>query len=371
MRRLECRCRDLRSCSFALFFVLLTTSAVVVFVEVDALVTLKSTVTLPATTLPNVDPSQTKRDAVYQFLATPSNWPKIVLSSVAVQPVGSSVQLLDNPLKRGDRVEEIFGLPVILPLTVAWTCIRSDVRNFVLDLRSETGVAGLARDCRMLFELSSSSSSDDDNAPSSSVTVDLTMEYEPVNALLGQLAIPVLTMDNAIALRVLLPMALQQQQQQQRWTPLDEFRSIMGSLYGVAGVAHAFDLLLGDSQLLIAAGCPAYSNLPAAGQFLALIWCAAGPIAFATTRMNHHQEGSATTAATIADAGLIFYGSVEVACAAVVAVTAAAAASNPPPSMVTTATSTMNPLASALAVQLVVAASWLYSSQKTKDEKAE
>ena len=69
--------------------------------------------------------------------------------------------------------------------------------------------------------------------------------------LLGTLAIPILTMDNALALKVLLPYQLQQL----NTTPLLKFQQLMGILYGIAGVAHFVDLVFGDSQILKMAGC--------------------------------------------------------------------------------------------------------------------
>jgi hypothetical protein len=68
-------------------------------------------------------------------------------------------------------------------------------------------------------------------------SVELTMEYEPVNVL-GTFAIPVLTIDNALAfIKVLLPYRLQQMNA----TPLVKFQQLMGILYGIAGVAHFVD----------------------------------------------------------------------------------------------------------------------------------
>ena len=84
--------------------------------------------------------------------------------------------------------------------------------------------------------------------------------------------------------------------------PIDKFRNLMGSLYGVAGLAHAADCYLGPSTLLVASGSPPYPDLPAEGQALVALWCAAGPIALVASRLG----------ALAADAGLLFYGAVEV-----------------------------------------------------------
>ena len=123
--------------------------------------------------------------------------------------------------------------------------------------------------------------------------------------------------------------------------PLDRFRSLMGTLYGVAGIAHAADCLAGPSALLTAAGAPPFQDLPPPAQALAVIWCAAGPLAYLTSRRG----GRA------ADAGLVAYGVVEVLGAALVSANVDAAE--------------LAALPNALAVQGVVAASWIYSSTQT------
>jgi hypothetical protein len=129
-----------------------------------------------------------------------------------------------------------------------------------------------------------------------------------------------------------------------RKTPLDDFRTLLETLYGVAGLTHFADCLLGDSQLLVAAGCPAFAELPIEGKALALLWCAAGPAAFYCSR-----------SVGLEDVGLIGYGVIEVACAAVAAAV--------------TATPQVNPLINALGVQAIVTASWLYSSKKTMKQQ--
>ena len=106
----------------------------------------------------------------------------------------------------------------------------------------------------------------------------------------------------------------------------------MGTLYGVAGIAHAVDLLIGPSALLTAAGAPPFQELPPPAQALAGAWCLAGPTAYVASRHG----GRA------ADAGLVAYALVEVLGAAL----------------------TPTGLPNALAVQSVVAASWIYSSMQ-------
>jgi hypothetical protein len=263
------------------------------------------------------------KEQVHQFLATPSNWPKIVLSSWNVEGTTKS------PLKRNDKVDEIFGLPPLLPLRVSWTCVYSDAKKGLLDIRSPDGLKGIASDCRMLFQINQETAN--------TINVDLAMEYEPQN-LLGMLAVPVLTIDNALALKVLLHNAMKQETLRKK--PLQDFQTLMGTLYGVAGLAHFADCLLGDSQLLVAAGCSAFAELPVEGKALAFLWCTAGPAAFYCSRR-----------AGLEDIGLIGYGVIEVACAAVAANIAV--------------TPQVDPLLNALGVQAIVAASWLYSSEKT------
>ena len=119
--------------------------------------------------------------------------------------------------------------------------------------------------------------------------------------------------------------------------PLDRFRSLMGTLYGIAGLAHAADLA-GPSALLTAAGAPPFQDLPPSAQALAAAWCLVGPVAYAASRRG----GRA------ADAGLVAYGVVEVLGAALISANVDAAE--------------LAALPNALAVQGVVAASWVYSS---------
>ncbi|CAH0377551.1 unnamed protein product [Pelagomonas calceolata] len=123
--------------------------------------------------------------------------------------------------------------------------------------------------------------------------------------------------------------------------PLDRFRSLMGTLYGIAGIAHAADCLIGTSALLTAAGAPPFQELPLPGQALAGLWCLAGPLAYLTSRSGGR----------VADAGLVAYGLVEVLGAALISANVDAAE--------------LAALPNALAVQGVVAASWIYSSMQT------
>lgn len=81
---------------------------------------------------------------VLDLITTPSNWPTIVLSSW-------SVEGFKGRLQKGDSVKEVFGLPPVLPLVVEWNCAHASSAS--LDMRSPRGIPGLARDCRMLFEI--------------------------------------------------------------------------------------------------------------------------------------------------------------------------------------------------------------------------
>ena len=135
--------------------------------------------------IPNAQPQQ-----LQQFLATPANWPRIVLSSVGVEGAATAA-----PLRPGSEVDELFGLPPVLPLRVKWRCEAAGAST--LDVRSEDGLAGVATDCRMNFSIEA-----DGNAS----VVDLAMSYEPASPL-AVLAAPVLIVDNWLALNVLLPRA--------------------------------------------------------------------------------------------------------------------------------------------------------------------
>lgn len=260
------------------------------------------------------------------YVATPTNWPQFVLSSSHVKGV-----CIDQPLEKGSRVTEFFGLPSILPLRVEWICATNTFP--FLDVISPDGVPGLASDCRMQFRV---------REATEGVELDLTMSFIPLSPL-ARLAVPLLILDNTIAVKGLLPLTLQQKNHQLSSTkaPINEFRTLMGSLYGVAGVLHLFDLVLGGSNLFTSAGIPPFQNLPFAGQMLALVWCAVGPVSFALSRTVQ-----------LADAGLILYGMVEVGGAGISAAFFPLADFE-------------NIFLKAIVVQLVVFAAYLYSAAKT------
>ena len=50
---------------------------------------------------------------------------------------------VDVPLREGDYVEEIFGLPPLLPLSVVWKCVSSNVDDGILEFYSKDGVQDL------------------------------------------------------------------------------------------------------------------------------------------------------------------------------------------------------------------------------------
>ena len=133
------------------------------------------------------------------FLATPTNWPDIVLSSHSVKCPSTKNNRVDVPLQVGDYVEEVFGLPPLLPLSVIWQCVES--RDGYLEFYSENGVPNLANECKMIFNIRQLQDRDD------SIIVDLTMEFKPMNPVIP-LAIPLLSLDNNLALNVLLPVAI-------------------------------------------------------------------------------------------------------------------------------------------------------------------
>ena len=133
---------------------------------------------------------------VTAFLATPANWPSVVLSSQSVEGVDGSD--MSAPLKVGDSVDEIFGAPPVLPLRVRWTCTRADSEEGRLTFSSPAGLSGVASQCAMDFTVAA-----DGEGRSS---VELAMEYEPLSPI-ATLATPLLAADNTIA-RLMLGRAM-------------------------------------------------------------------------------------------------------------------------------------------------------------------
>ncbi len=130
-----------------------------------------------------------------------------------------------------------------------------------------------------------------------------------------------------------LNMVLKEETQQDD-SDLDTFRSLMGTLYGIAGLAHAVDCFLGPSQLLVSSGSVPFFDLPFLGQVIVTLWCLAGGLAFILSRRG----------GILADLGLVTYGLVEMLTAAL------------SPSIMT--------FLNAALVQIIVVASWLYSRQR-------
>ncbi|CAB9527587.1 expressed unknown protein [Seminavis robusta] len=300
-------------------------------------------------------PDQSPKD-VQDFLASPGNWPKIVSTSMGVESEQNDV---DKPLPVGGTVDELFGLPPILPLYVSWTCTKNNnyrppsssantkqQQNALgrLEFFSTKGLQGVAENCEMVFDIQQQQLQQ--QSSSSGTNVVLNMKYDPVS-FLAVLAVPILTLDNTIALQFLLPAAMRDQPE------LDKFRNLMGSLYGVAGLAHLADCIVGDSQLLTMAGAPTFDMLPLVGQVYALLWCLMGPLSFAMTKLFGGKG--------FADMGLILYGLVEVVGAGLIDVFYGSG------SLEASALLIMNPLLNAILVQAVVAGAWSYSANKVPD----
>mmetsp|Transcript_20406 Transcript_20406/g.50731 ORF Transcript_20406/g.50731 Transcript_20406/m.50731 type:complete len:378 (+) Transcript_20406:130-1263(+) len=298
-------------------------------------------------------------NALQSFISRPENWPKIVLSSNRVEVIKarttreafkpflflsnqnagratSDVSLNDDnasseTLKVGDTVVEFFALN---QFQVEWTCTINEPGRLVVV--SPDGVPGIATDCVMDFEF---------DAIEDDASVNLTMEYTPKSPL-AVLATPALVVDNWLALNALLPAAVDTK-------PLDSFRKLMGILYGVAGMAHLFDLLVGGSQLFTSViGIPSFEDLDLAGQVYALIWCATGPVAYylsTSTTAPSRVLGDAAIALSKADVGLILYGIVEM----LGAIFSSGMTGASP-----------DVLSNAGGVQAVVLAAWVYSYRK-------
>jgi hypothetical protein len=224
-------------------------------------------------------------------------------------------------LTAGVSVKEYFGMNL---LSVTWIC-RQSTEGKSLVVESPDGVPGMATDCSMAFCIQ-------DNQ------VTLTMGYNPVSPL-AYLATPVLIIDNWIALNILLPAAVDPR-------PLDSYRQLMGALYGIAGLAHFADLLLGSSTLFASVGLPTFSELPSEGQAYALLWCAVGPFAYFLSSYTNDDDAPSSPA----DFGLVLYGLVEVV--------GAYLTDNP------------DALVNAMAVQGIVLAAWVYSYLKQQEKQS-
>ena len=252
-----------------------------------------SPISLTTTTvLPHSSPKE-----LHSFLSSPCNWPKIVASSHSVEaPSGRDLDL-NQPLEVGDAVDEVFGLPPLLPLSVRWICVQSiqptSQQDGLLEFTSQDGVPGIASECRMLFNFKKQKDMEEKSVP----LVSLQMDYKPESPI-AILAAPILSVDNALALKILLPSALAKYASKE--SSIDDFRYLMGSLYGIAGAIHLADSLM-SSQLLTSVGSSPFSALPALGKGLVLLWCFMGFVSFYFSRIG----------GLVADLGLILYGLVE------------------------------------------------------------
>ena len=88
---------------------------------------------------------------------------------------------------------------------------------------------------------------------------------------------------------------------------LVDFRGLMGTLYGLAGAAHAADLLAGPSRLATIAGAPVFTSMDGTQKALAIGWGVMGPLATVAARVG---------TPAVARFGLVAYGAYEVALAA-------------------------------------------------------
>ena len=364
-------------------------------------------------------PDQSPTD-VQQFLASPGNWPKIVTSSVGVSSPRSSSNNnnknkiknnnnvdLSRPLPVGQQVDEIFGLPPIVRLSVQWTCTKSvlpaktrgstssiapppgkelmkkdrlggilggieGMKRIAslpqsekadslsaagrLEFFSPEGLKGVARECEMIFDIlpettTTTTTTTVTASNNKGTKVSLEMKYKP-QSILAWLAVPILTLDNAIALQFLLPAAMRDQPE------LDKFRNLMGSLYLGAGLAHLIDCVVGPSQLLNSIGAPPFDMLPIAGQIVALVWCFVGPLSFVLSKYQGGGKG-------YADLGLILYGLVEVGAAGLVSLNyGVGGGGGGDASAALIVMNSSSAFVNAILVQGVVAAAWFYSASK-------
>ena len=108
------------------------------------------------------------------------------------------------PLKQGDSVEEIFGLPPLFPLSVS----QDKGQCRVLSFYSPNGLTSIASDCRITFTINCCSYSQF-SVPQSKVSLE--MSFEALSPI-AQIAVPALIAGNYFALKILLPRALRKRQ---------------------------------------------------------------------------------------------------------------------------------------------------------------
>lgn len=268
--------------------------------------------------------SKSNVDALQKYISRPVNWPQIVLISNRVEVIKKKPESLSKPftffrlrkqekqdsnaiindldpssdtIQAGDTVIEYFALN---QFRVEWTCSSNEPGR--LAFVSPDGVPGIAIDCFMNFEFDVADTTDD------VAEVQLTMGYT-ATSLLAVLATPALIIDNWLALNILLPAAVDTR-------PLDSFRKLMGVLYGIAGVVHLVDLLVGGSQLFTTViKIPPFEELDLGGQLYSLLWCVIGPLAYSLSITTDSPadaiDESAIQTLNKADIGLLLYGVVE------------------------------------------------------------
>ena len=112
-------------------FISSTTIIIILFITI-APTTLFAFQLTSSSTIPYISPTN-----LHNFLATPTNWPQIVLSSHSVKCPSFTNNRVDIPLREGDYVEEILGLPPLLPLSVVWKCVSSNVDDGLLEFYSK------------------------------------------------------------------------------------------------------------------------------------------------------------------------------------------------------------------------------------------
>ena len=356
-----------------------------------------SPISIPSTTTKTTTKTNTNKVVVVSplqdFISRPIHWPDIVFSSDSVEviknqkPSSSGKKNTSSFLQRiltdksntqdktddrltsstsssssssilqvGDIVNEYFALN---QLQVQWECIKNEPNQLIVS--SINGLDGIATNCIMDFEFFN------DNDKESSTVVQLTMEYTPTSPI-AIVATPILIIDNWIALNILLPIAIDTK-------PLNSYRTLMGNLYGIAGIAHLYDILFGGSQLFISAGVSPFENLSFNGQIYAIVWCIMGPISYGLSKIstsinnnainnNNNDDSNSISKIPItinlADIGLILYGIVEVVGAALISSST---------STTTTISSSSDVLYNACIVQFIVFVAWVYSYQKQQQQQ--
>ena len=363
-----------------------------------------SPISIPSTTTKTTTKTNNKVvvSPLQDFISRPIHWPDIVFSSDSVEVIKNQKQsssgkkntssflqgiLTDKSntqdktddrltsstssssssssiLQVGDIVNEYFALN---QLQVQWECIKNEPNQLIVS--SINGLDGIATDCIMNFEFFNDNDNDAiDNDKESSTVVQLTMEYTPTSPI-AIVATPILIIDNWIALNILLPIAIDTK-------PLNSYRTLMGNLYGIAGIAHLYDILFGGSQLFISAGVSPFENLSFNGQIYAILWCIMGPISYGLSKIstsinnnainnNNNDDSNSISKIPItinlADIGLILYGIVEVVGAALI--------SSSTSTTTTISSSSSDVLYNACIVQFIVFVAWIYSYQKQQQQQ--